>query len=149
MFSISDGKRQYGVAITYGDKKNFITTMFKTIDKGYEEWVDKSNKKGALATAPYPQSRSSVTESNNVSQSHPLERIVKFLKNTVNKKDFRVPIAKKGKLQHATSATNPRDTELSNLDVTASNENVNVRLYSQTESDTLGSCDIAKERLRE
>ena len=89
LLKIKTPKRKYGMAIAYVNGHNYVTTLFKTTDKGYEQWVNKTNKKTAVAPAPYPQAGSSSAQNGNVSYGLSVESIVQLLKSNVNKKDIR------------------------------------------------------------
>lgn len=89
LLKIKTPKRKYGMAIAYVNGHNYVTTLFKTTDKGYEQWVNKTNKKTAVAPAPYPQAGSSSAQNGNVSYGLSVENIVQLLKSNVNKKDIR------------------------------------------------------------
>ena len=89
LLKIKTPKRKYGMVVAYVNGHNYVTTLFKTTDKGYEQWVNKTNKKTAVAPAPYPQAGSSSTQRGNVSYGLPTEDIINFLKSNVNKNDIR------------------------------------------------------------
>ena len=39
LLKIKTPKRKYGMAVAYVNGHNYVTTLFKTTDKGYEQWV--------------------------------------------------------------------------------------------------------------
>ena len=89
LLKIKTPKRKYGMSVAFNKGHNYVTTLFKTTDKGYEHWVNKVNKKTAVAPAPYPQVGSSSTQRGNVSYGLSVEDIVNLLKSNVNKNDIR------------------------------------------------------------
>ena len=86
LLKIAGENRKYGVAIAYRNGSNLVTTIFKTTDKGFEQWA---NKKTAKEPAPYLQAGSSSKQAGNVTLGLSINDIIDILKTNVNKNDVR------------------------------------------------------------
>ena len=84
LLKIKSGDKYFGVSIEVFPKRTIITTAFKSTSKGVDTWIEKDKKKSAKTTAPNHQSRSSITQGNNVILGQTLNYIITHVKENFN-----------------------------------------------------------------